>query len=74
MLLMILDKHLKKFLEMYPIDQIKLPPNYSPQHPYWKQIGNEPGVRDEGLAPYPRSEFAVKKHIQEYYAVISQFR
>ena len=61
----------ERFLEMYPIDQIKLPPNYSPQHPYWKQIGNEPGVRDEGLAPYPRSEFAVKKHIQEYYAVIS---
>ena len=61
----------ERFLEMYPIDQIKLPPNYSPQHPYWKEIGNEPGVRDEGLAPYPRSEFAVKKHIQEYYAVIS---
>ena len=61
----------ERFLEMYPIDQIKLPSNYSSQHPYWKEIGNEPGVRDEGLAPYPRSEFAVKKHIQEYYAVIS---
>ena len=61
----------KQFLAMYPINQIKLPPNYSPQHPYWKEIGNEPGVRDEALAPYPRSEFAVKKHIQEYYAVIS---
>ena len=61
----------ERFLEMYPIDQIKLPSNYSPQHPYWKEIGNEPGVRDEALAPYPRSEFAVKKHIQEYYAVIS---
>ncbi|MDB4098211.1 sulfatase-like hydrolase/transferase [Flavobacteriaceae bacterium] len=60
-----------QFLEMYPINQIKLPPNYSPQHPYWKEIGNEPGVRDEALAPYPRSEYAVKKHIQEYYAVIS---
>ena len=61
----------KQFLEMYPINQIKLPPNYSPQHPFWKEIGNEPGVRDEALAPYPRSEYAVKKHIQEYYAVIS---
>ena len=61
----------KRFLEMYPINQIKLPPNYSPQHPFWKEIGNEPGVRDEALAPYPRSEYAVKKHIQEYYAVIS---
>lgn len=61
----------KQFLEMYPINQIKLPPNYSPQHPFWKEIGNEPGVRDEALAPYPRSQYAVKKHIQEYYAVIS---
>ena len=60
-----------RFLEMYPIDQIALPPNYSPQHPFWKEIGNVPGVRDEALAPYPRSEYAVKKHIQEYYAVIS---
>ena len=56
----------KRFLEMYPIDKIQLPPNYLPQHPFWKEIGNEPGVRDEALAPYPRSEFAVKKHIQEY--------
>ena len=23
------------------------------------------------MAPYPRSEYAVKKHIQEYYAIIS---
>ena len=30
-----------------------------------------PGLRDEALAPYPRSEYAVKKHIQEYYAIIS---
>jgi arylsulfatase A-like enzyme len=35
------------------------------------EIGNRPGLRDEALAPYPRSEYAVKKHIQEYYAVIS---
>jgi arylsulfatase A-like enzyme len=61
----------ERFLEMYPIENIKLPPNYSPQHPFWKEIGNEPGLRDEALAPYPRSEYAVKKHIQEYFAIIS---
>ena len=61
----------EKYLEMYPIENIELPLNYAPQHPFWKEIGNEPGVRDEALAPYPRSEYAVKKHIQEYYAVIS---
>jgi arylsulfatase A-like enzyme len=61
----------ERFLEMYPTENIKLPPNYSPQHPFWKEIGNEPGLRDEALAPYPRSEYAVKKHIQEYFAIIS---
>jgi len=61
----------KKFLDLYPINSIKLPKNYSPQHPYMREIGNMPGLRDEALAPYPRSEYAVKKHIQEYYAVIS---
>ena len=61
----------KKFLDMYPIYEIQLPKNYSPQHPFMYEIGNRPGLRDEGLAPYPRSEYAVKKHIQEYYAIIS---
>lgn len=61
----------KNFLDMYPIEEIQLPKNYSPQHPFMYEIGNRPGLRDEGLAPYPRSEYAVKKHIQEYYAIIS---
>ena len=61
----------KEFLDLYPIEKIKIPENYAPQHPYLEEIGNRPGLRDEALAPYPRSEFAVKKHIQEYYAVIS---
>ena len=61
----------KRFLEMYPIDEIPLPLNYSPQHPFLNEIGNPPGLRDEALAPFPRSPYAVKKHIQEYYAVIS---
>lgn len=61
----------KKFLDLYPIEDISLPKNYATQHPYYKEIGNVPGLRDEALAPYPRSKFAVKKHIQEYYAAIS---
>ncbi len=61
----------KEFLNMYPIESIKLPSNYADQHPYFNEIGNMPDVRDEALAPYPRSEFSIKKHLQEYYAVIS---
>ena len=61
----------KKFIDLYPLSSINLPKNYSTQHPYMNEIGNRPGLRDEALAPYPRSEYAVKKHIQEYYAIIS---
>lgn len=28
-------------------------------------------MRDEALAPYPRTKYAVKKHRQEYYAIIT---
>ena len=61
----------KKFLDMYPIEKISLPKNYLPKHPFMYEIGNQPKLRDEALAPYPRTEFAVKKHIQEYYAIIT---
>ena len=61
----------KKFLNLYPIEKISIPVNYSPTHPYMYEIGNGPGLRDEALAPYPRSKYSVKKHIQEYYAIIS---
>ena len=60
----------KKFLDLYPLDSIKLPPNYKEYHPYFNEIGSMPGVRDESLAPYPRNEFATKKHIQEYLSLI----
>ena len=35
------------------------------------EIGNSWGLRDEALAPIPRTEYASKVHIQEYYAIIT---
>jgi len=61
----------KKFIEMYPIDSIKLPENFLTEYPWKDDIGNGRSLRDEALAPYPRTEYAVKKHMQEYYAIIS---
>ena len=61
----------KKYLDLYPLDSISIPPNYAYQHPYFNEIGNMPDVRDEALLPYPRTKFAIKKHLQEYYAAIS---
>ena len=61
----------REFLEMYPVEEIPLPPNWLPEYPYKDHIGNTPLLRDEALAPYPRTEFAIKSHIREYYAIIS---
>lgn len=61
----------QRFLDMYPLDSIALPESFLPVYPWKDDIGNERTLRDEALAPYPRTEYAVKKHRQEYYAIIS---
>jgi arylsulfatase A-like enzyme len=58
----------EEFLQMYPIDAIKVPPNYLPQHPFDQ---GDYKTRDELLAPFPRTELDVKMHRREYYAIIS---
>lgn len=61
----------QEYLDRYPIDDIEIPVNFMPEYPWKDSIGNEPTLRDEALAPYPRTPYAVKKHRQEYYAIIS---
>jgi len=61
----------KEYVERYPLDRIKLPANFLPEYPYNSEIGCSPGLRDEKLAPFPRTEHAVKVHRQEYYAIIT---
>lgn len=61
----------KEFVDMYPLDKVKTPENYLPKYPHAEAIGAGPGLRDEDLAPFPRTEFAVKTHRSEYYAIIT---
>ena len=61
----------KRWVDQYPLDKIALPENFLEQYPYAVEMGCGPDLRDEKLAPFPRTAFAVKKHIQEYYASIS---
>ena len=61
----------QRFLDMYPLEDIKVPENFLPEYPYKDDMGNPPGLRDEALAPFPRTEYAVKVHRQEYYALLS---
>jgi choline-sulfatase len=58
----------QEFLDMYPIDSIQVPPNFLPEHPFDQGAQK---VRDELLAPFPRTEFDIKTHRREYYAIIS---
>lgn len=55
---------------MYAVDTVPLPPAFMPSYPYSKQIGTY-NVWAEHMAPRPRTEFAIKTHRKEYYALIS---
>ncbi len=57
-----------EYEEMYPADNIPLPPNYMPRHPF---DNGELIVRDEALEAWPRRKQAIKEHIADYYAMIS---
>ncbi len=59
----------KRILDKYPVEQIDIPENYLPEHPF--DQGEKNTLRDEILAPIPRSEFAVQTHRQEYYAIVT---
>lgn len=61
----------QQYIDQYPLDEISLPASWQPVYPQQDSIGNGPKLRDEALAPFPRTEYATKKHIQEYYAIIT---
>ena len=61
----------KEYVDMYPLDSIKVPKNFLPEYPYKDAIGCSVRLRDEKLAPFPRTEFAIKVHRQEYFAILT---
>lgn len=61
----------QEYIDKYPIENISLPKNWLPEYPWKDSIGNSAGLRDEALAPFPRTEYATKVNIQEYYAIIT---
>ena len=61
----------KRWVDQYPIDEIKLPKSCLDEYPYKEAMGCDTALRDERLAPFPRTPYSVRKNIQEYYASIS---
>jgi len=58
----------KRYHDMYAPEEIRLPENYMPEHPF---DNGEMTIRDEKLAPWPRTPEEVRRHIAEYYAMIT---
>ena len=61
----------KKYVNMYPTEKIQMPASFLTEHPYKEQIGCSKGLRDEKLAPFPRTKHAVQVNRREYYAIIT---
>ncbi len=61
----------KEYVDRYPLDSISLPESWMPRYPYDEDIGLGAKLRDEALAPFPRTEYATRIHTQEYYAIIT---
>lgn len=57
----------KEYHAKYPADQMKAPGNFKPVHPF--PIASM-RIRDEKLAPFPRTEEVVRKQQGDYYAMI----
>ena len=61
----------QEFLDMYSLDKVNVPKNFLPEYPYCEEAGSGKGLRDEWLAPFPRTEYSVKVNRKEYYALIT---
>lgn len=57
-----------RYLDLYDRDDIPLPENYLPVHPF---DNGELTIRDELLSPWPRSGDEIRRTLHEYYATIS---
>jgi len=53
---------------MYPPGKIELPKNFLPEHPF---DNGDMRLRDEKLAPWPRTPEIIRRHIAGYYAMIT---
>ena len=61
----------REYLERYRLEDMPVPASFQPRYPYDEAMGAGPGLRDEDLAPFPRTELAVRVHTREYYALIT---
>lgn len=61
----------KEYVDRYPWQRIAVPESFLPEYPFNEAMGAGHLLRDERLAPFPRTKRAVQTHRAEYYAIIS---
>ena len=61
----------REYLDKYPVNQIKVPENFLTAYPHRVVMKSPHSLRDENLAPMPRTEYAVKVARREYFALIT---
>ena len=61
----------KEFIDRYPLKRIQIPKSFLPEYPYKDEIKCPHKLRDERLAPMPRTKHSIKVNRQEYYAIIT---
>ncbi len=57
-----------EYADLYDPTRIEVPENFYPMHPF---DNGEMTIRDEMLAPFPRTPEIVQEHIAAYYAMIT---
>jgi choline-sulfatase len=58
----------EEYQKKYPYDSITVPANFLKEYPY--NMGANK-IRDERLAPFPRTPYSIQVNISEYYALIT---
>ncbi len=58
----------KAYKDLYPENEIELPPSYLSEHPF---DNGHIYLRDEKLAPWPRTPVVSRKELSDYYAIIT---
>lgn len=58
----------QEYHDLYDPDDITLPANYLPEHPF---DNGDMTIRDELFEAWPRTRTAIREHLADYYAMIS---
>ena len=58
------------YVRRYPAEKVRVPGDFLPEYPHAEAMGAGRGLRDERLAPFPRTPEAVRVHRGEYFALI----